>query len=542
MAGLFHGLLRQLSLSDFSQRDRLLRLATPLGQDALLVECVRGEEGLSHGFSFAISALSVDANLSLKSLIGQPALLQLMTAHSRDVLRPFHGHVTAVEHSGADGGLARYRLTLEPWTRFASLGRDSRVFQHMTVFDIIDAVFREYQGKGRLAPAWRFDIADRDVYPVRSLTTQYQESNFAFVARLMAEEGLFHFFEHTGDPDSPTLGSHTMVIADHNFAFQPNVQPQVRFTQSGTVMKEDGIDRWRVEQRVQAGAIEYSSWDYRTLGQRPVSAAGHGVALAGRDTRGPYAYATRAHGQRLVDRQQESIAAGTQVYVGAGTVRTFAPGTTFSLHGQAQADAASDDDARTFAIVRVVHLMHNNLTAALQACATACLGPGALALQLAGEQGSSLHTVGSGKGERPLYRNRIDAICSSTPYRTGPDAHPQRPGRPPAAAPGTRAADGHRRRAGRFSDPYGPRPPRQGAVPLATGRAGPEPPYPPGRRQPHGCAGRRHGRHLGARGNAAGPGGGSELGQPCAAARGPGSAGRFPRRRYRPARGDRRRL
>ena len=27
-------------------------------------------------------------------------------------------------------------------------------------------------------------------------------------------------------------------------------------------------------------AIERSSWDYRTLGQRPVSAAGHGAALA----------------------------------------------------------------------------------------------------------------------------------------------------------------------------------------------------------------------------------------------------------------------
>src|SRR5450830_1055123 len=214
MAGLSLALLRQLSSSDLSQRDRLLRLATPLGQDALLVECVRGEESISHGFSFAISALSADANLPLKPLIGQPALLQLMTAHSRDVLRPFHGYLTAVEHSGADGGLARYRLTLEPWTRFASLGRDSRVFQNKTVFDIIDAVFREYQGKGRLAPAWRFDIVDRSVHPVRSLTTQYQESNFAFVERLMAEEGLFHFFEHTGQPHDGDRGSQFRVPAE----------------------------------------------------------------------------------------------------------------------------------------------------------------------------------------------------------------------------------------------------------------------------------------------------------------------------------------
>ncbi|GGC17992.1 type VI secretion system Vgr family protein [Pseudoduganella buxea] len=393
----------------------------------MLAECARGEESLGHGFSFTISALSLDANLPLKSLIGQPALLQLMTAHSRDVLRPFHGHLTAVEHCGADGGLARYRLTLEPWTRFAAMGRDSRVFQDMTVFDIIDAVFGEYQGKGRLVPAWRFDIADRSVYPVRSLTTQYQESNFAFVQRLMAEEGLFHFFEHAGDPDSPSLGSHTMLIADHNGAFQPNLQPQVRFTQSGTVMKEDGMDRWRVEHRLRAGAIERSSWDYRTLGRRPVGAAGHGAALTDRDTPGPYAYTTCAHGQRLADRQLESLAAGAEVYVGAGTVRTLAPGTTFALHGQAQLDFAGDDDARIFAVVRVLHLMHNNLTAALQAGAATRLGPSALALQLAAEQNTSLHAVGQEIGERPLYRNRIDAIRGGTPYRTGPAAHPPRP-------------------------------------------------------------------------------------------------------------------
>lgn len=42
-----------------------------------------------------------------------------------------------------------------------------------------------------------------------SLTTQYQESDFAFAERLMNEEGLFHYFEHSGDPDSPALGAHT---------------------------------------------------------------------------------------------------------------------------------------------------------------------------------------------------------------------------------------------------------------------------------------------------------------------------------------------
>ena len=80
-------------------------------------------------YSFRIAALSTDAAIPLKSLIGQPLLLELMTAASRDALRPFHGHVVAIEMAGANGGFARYNLTVEPWTSFLGRCRDSRIFR-----------------------------------------------------------------------------------------------------------------------------------------------------------------------------------------------------------------------------------------------------------------------------------------------------------------------------------------------------------------------------------------------------------------------------
>ena len=245
------------AFSRFTQDTRLLRLTTPLG-DGLLAECVRGEEGISKGYAFRIDALCTDAHFPLKSLIGQPALLQLLTA-TYGQLRSFHGHVTAFEISGANGGFARYTLTIEPWTRFLAFGRDSRVFQDKTVIEILDTVFKSYAGRGRLIPDWRFALADSRVYPKRSLTTQYQESDLAFAERLMHEEGLFYFFEHSGDPDSASLGSHTMVIADHNGAFAPNPQSSVEFTRPGAVMKADSIDRWRTEARLTANAVEMGS-------------------------------------------------------------------------------------------------------------------------------------------------------------------------------------------------------------------------------------------------------------------------------------------
>jgi uncharacterized protein involved in type VI secretion and phage assembly len=188
--------------SSDTQSTRLLRLTTPLGADILLAESVHGEEGLSSGFGFTITALSLDAHLALRSLIGQPALLELLT--SDNSCRPFHGHLTMVEQSGANGGLARYTLTLAPWTAFLAHNRDSRVFPQKTVREILDAVFTGWQGQGTLMPSWRYELVEP--CPQRSLSTQYQESNWAFAERLMGEAGLFYWFEHTD-------ASHQLVIA-----------------------------------------------------------------------------------------------------------------------------------------------------------------------------------------------------------------------------------------------------------------------------------------------------------------------------------------
>ena len=412
------------SFSRYTQDTRLLRLTTPLG-DALLAECVRGEEGISQGYSFGIDALCEDAHLQLKTLAGQPALLQLLTATSHAALRSFHGYITAVRMSGANGGLARYHLRLQPWSAFLGYGRDSRVFQDMTVFDILDAVFAAWQGRGRLMPAWRYEITDRSGYPKRSLCTQYQESDLAFVERLMHEEGLFYFFEHSGDPDNPSLGSHAMVIADHNGAFRPNAQGPVQFTRPGAVMRADSIDRWRTESRLRTNAVEMGSWNYRTLRQRHAGAAGVGeqaASLTSRDAPGVYAWPDREQGQRIATRQIEALEATRQVHIAAGTVRSFAPGTTFSLHGHACFDEARSDADRSFTITRVVHLMHNNLSAEVLGSVHRLLGKGEVAAAVDAEPG--MHAVGEGAGERPLYRNRIDALAASIPYRSsGQDAH-----------------------------------------------------------------------------------------------------------------------
>ena len=237
----------------------------------------------------------------------------------------------------------------------------------------------------------------------------------------MAEEGLFYYFAHFGDAGSPTLGSHIMVIADHNSTFKPNAQAQVRFTQPGAVMKEDSIDRWRIELRSITNAVEMRSWDYRAISDRPVGSvsafADSAAPLTSNDTPGAYAYATRDNGQRIADNQMQAFDTARETHVGAGTVRTLSPGTTFTLHGQAQLDLADHDDDRTFIVRRVVHLAHNNLSMETKVEVTELLGRSPLDGLIDIECSDSLHTTGVNKGERPLYRNRIDAIRSKVPFR-----------------------------------------------------------------------------------------------------------------------------
>ncbi|WP_332877367.1 type VI secretion system Vgr family protein [Massilia sp. S19_KUP03_FR1] len=310
--------------SSYTQSTRLLRLTTPLGAHTLLAESVHGEEGLGSGFRFTITALSLDAHLSLRDLIGQPALLELLT--SDNSCRPFHGHLTMVEQSGANAGLARYTLTLEPWTAFLARNRDSRVFQYKTVREILDAVFNGWRAQGKLTPSWRYDLLD--AYPQRSLSTQYQESDWAFAERLMSEVGLFYWFEHTRE-------RHRLVIADHNGAFKPNRQPTVRFTQSGAVMREDSIDRWRCTARLLTNAVQLTSWDYRTHSSREVGASLYPATpeMICRDAPGQYAYPDQEQGQRAAERQLDAIGTRRTTFTGAGTVRLCAPGTTFTLDG-----------------------------------------------------------------------------------------------------------------------------------------------------------------------------------------------------------------
>ena len=438
----------------FNQTDRLLRLYTPLGANVLLPETFKAIEVISgvpqtdaqgtlaqitvSGYMLQIDALSTNAHLELKALIGHPILLELLTDQSRTQLRPFHGYVSAAECTGSNGGMARYRLTVQPWLAFLGAGRDSAVFQDQNVLQIVESVFTDYQsslkGAGQIAPLWRLDVRDTSVYPIRSLTTQYQESDLQFVERLLLEEGLFMWFEHAGDAASPTLGSHTLVIADHNGAFKPNARSSIRFSQSKGTIEDDTIDQWRAQRQWHTHAVEMASWDYRSLSSRSAGEhSGTGVSTAAyvpagtpqlisQDTPGAYAYETTTQGQRLASQQLQALSVPGHSLTACGTTRTLAPGSTFTLSGHANAKLASDPHI----VLRVLHHAKNNLSAELNGFARKLAKSAASPLDMCASSYGINSIVRSAETPDIFYRNAALVLPLTVTYRgAGTDAHGQ---------------------------------------------------------------------------------------------------------------------
>lgn len=402
------------------QHGRLLRLHTPLGPEVLVAERLDGVEALGPapdapaGYRLELTALSVDAHIDLAELPGQPVLLELLTAASRIRLRPFHGHVTAFERIGSNGGLARYRLVIEPWLALLRQRVDSYVFQDMTVMEIVESVFSDYVGQGALAPAWRWDLAEPSVYRKRSLATQYGESDLAFVERLLAEEGLFYWFEHSGAPGDDSLGAHTLVLADHNGAFS-ELGP-VRFHRSDVTEREDSLGAWVHTRRWRTGRVRRASWDHRALDTRPAEAVDGAVVpvvVEDVDTAGPYGWPDRETGERMAARQLEALQVSREVINASGSWRAITAGGHFEL---ARHPAYAGEQAR-FACIHVRHRARNNLGAEVWSEVERQLGLVALPPPpLPGLLDPGVPAAGA-SGDVDFYEACLQALPLAVPFR-----------------------------------------------------------------------------------------------------------------------------
>ncbi len=160
--------------------------------DPLEVISFSGSEPLSGLYRYEILVAYPDDDDSLdaleSALLGRPAYLRIPVEEQAD--RFVHGIMTefAIEGGSQKPGKARLRVTLAPRLSLLTMRQRSRIFQDLTVEQIVDQVLDEMG----IRRQWRL----RRSLPRRTYCTQHQETDYDFVARLLADEGIFHFLSH----------------------------------------------------------------------------------------------------------------------------------------------------------------------------------------------------------------------------------------------------------------------------------------------------------------------------------------------------------
>jgi type VI secretion system secreted protein VgrG len=307
----------------FTQQALSLRVSTPLGQDKLRLKNLQGEERLSGLFHFALDMVSEDPALDFNRIVGQSATVTLMLADGTQ--RYFNGIVGRFAQESGDVRFTTYQADLYPWLWLLTMTTDSRIFQHQTVPDIIETIFTDLGFSD-------YRLALTATYSPREYCVQYQESAFAFISRLMEDEGIFYFFEHAAD-------KHTLVLAD-----SPEAHPACpglstarwRKSASSTEMA-DAVTRCVLEQRVTTGKYAADDFNFETPAtDLLVSANGTNSTL--RVYEYPGGFAKKDAGESKANVRLQAYEWPATLLRGESHCRTFVSGHRFTLSEHERAD------------------------------------------------------------------------------------------------------------------------------------------------------------------------------------------------------------
>ncbi|WP_269792304.1 type VI secretion system Vgr family protein [Stenotrophomonas sp. Iso1] len=368
------------SLADLSHHHRLIQLHGP--HEGLVVERFEGEESVCGEPRLQIDCLSTDAFLDIEPWLEQPLTLKLRLADGS--LRQWNGLCTGVSQLGSDGGLARYRLALEPWTALLRFRRNALIFQDKDISIICAQVFAEY-------PQARFRFDVQNALPKRAITTQFRETDWAFVTRLLAEAGLAWRIEQVQGDDA----AHTLVV------FEPQtVVPELgtlRFHRIDAAEACDSITTFSERQQWVPNASTVGSWHSEqvraVVAQRSADAGGlPALEVYVQPRAGHFAeshWAPQAAQARL-----DALRVPQELFSGMGNERSLAAGACFRLSQHPQYAAQS------FRLLVVFHVAVNNLDHGIA--------------ELLG------HTT----QERGSYRNRFLATGTQVPLRALPQDRP----------------------------------------------------------------------------------------------------------------------
>ena len=325
---------------------RVMEITTPLGEDVLLFHRMTAREELSRLSEFQIALLSDKGDIDLDTILGKNVTVKLELPG--DKTRHFNGYVTRFAQVSMHGRYHLYQATVCPWLWFLTRTANCRIFQDMTVPDIIKQIFDDYP-----------QIADvkkelTGTYRTWEYCVQYRETDFNFVSRLMEQEGIYFYVKHTD-------GRHTLILPDSYSAHAPfegyAALPFIPQERTGR-LEHERISAWNFAREIQSGRYAIDDFDF----QKPSVELQVKTTIKRGHERADYEvydypgeYVTAAEGEQYVRTRLEELHAQHELASGSTNARGLCCGHLFKLTGHARAD-----QNREYLVVSTVHTLEYN--------------------------------------------------------------------------------------------------------------------------------------------------------------------------------------
>ncbi|WP_045421168.1 type VI secretion system Vgr family protein [Vibrio jasicida] len=200
---------------------------------------------------FEIKAMLVSSGFDMQDQLGQFLTINryFNESGSNTINRSYNGVVTLIQHLGMDSNLQnhQYEITLKPWFWLLKHTHSFRVYQNQSTQEIVSDIFDNAGFKGN------YKISSMPSTK-REYCLQYNESDFDFVSRLLAEEGVHYYFEHACD-------SHTMILQDAQTPFDKasTAKFDMKETPTGSLPL---LEDWCPTVAFHGASVELSSYDY----------------------------------------------------------------------------------------------------------------------------------------------------------------------------------------------------------------------------------------------------------------------------------------
>lgn len=205
----------------------------------------RAWEALNRPYEVKLELVGERPDLDLESLLHQPAFLTFGPDNGG-----LHGHVYRVAQGDSGKRLTHYQITLAPRLAYLAHRHNQRIFQHLSVPQIIGKVLADH---GIQADTWRFQLNAE--YRPRLYCVQYTESDLHFIQRLCEEEGLHFHFQHSAS-------EHVLVFGDDQTVFPKPKSPTAYAPDSGMVAKASVIDRFQISLETRTTHVSRRDYDF----------------------------------------------------------------------------------------------------------------------------------------------------------------------------------------------------------------------------------------------------------------------------------------